>query len=206
VKRHRRCHRVPANSPRRSTKSTRVYAAPTKAVARSVRSCLVADCKAYRRHLRKALHLGAAERSVPEQPRSAAPELTVTGKSPEHLKPPPTVSGARAEPLVRQCLPRRVVRHSFLARPPTATRRSTPLPREKSRPPGAPDDRRRHARARCSMRQRSAGRIEAGAVTSSTACRRARASAMVSATVGSVQKRSTSPVRVTHRGYRLGNR
>ena len=103
-----------ANSPRRSTRSTRVYAAPTRAAARSSEIDLSADREPYRLQLAKTLDLrlqNAAHRRNHDLRRR---EIAVARQPPQQVESAADRIRARTQPLVRQRLPSRVVRHSFL--------------------------------------------------------------------------------------------
>ena len=103
-----------ANSPRRSTMSTRTYAAPTSAWARSSRSMSSPDHQAHRGHVAQSLHLRlqhAADRGDDDLRRR---QLVVADHAPQHGQPTADRVRSGTEPLVRQRLPGRVVRDLVL--------------------------------------------------------------------------------------------
>ena len=192
-----------ANSPRRSTRSTRTYAAPTRAAARSPRSKSSPDGQPDRHQVAEALDLRlqhAADRGH-DHPRRR--QLVVAGQPAEHGEPAADGVRARAEPLVRQGLPGRVVGDVLRRQQALQGGRQLlglPVGRgdQQHRPVGAAPlrggghrggDQRTH-RGRRGQVERRSGRA------------RARRQGW-SETVGSVQKRSTSPERVTEPRYRL---
>ena len=98
-----------ANSPRRSTMSTRTYAAPTSAWASSSRSMSSPDHQPDRGHVAQTLHLRlqhAADRGHHDPRRG---QLVVADQPAQHRQPTADGVGPRAQPFVRQGLPGRVV-------------------------------------------------------------------------------------------------
>ena len=98
-----------ANSPRRSTMSTRTYAAATRAVASSVEVDVLTDREADRLQVAESLDLRlqhAADRGDDHLRRR---QFVVVGEPSQDGQAPADGVGARAQPLVRQGLPGRVV-------------------------------------------------------------------------------------------------
>ena len=174
-----------------------MYAAPTSAAARSLvskswpvtsrtgsRSARPLTCGCRMLRTGATTTRGGGSSSFPTRRRSTA------RRRPDRV-------GARAEPLVRQRLPGGVVGDGVGARAATGRPRSGPRPRGRSRSPAARAGRRRPAASAEVRAAAISGRMAGGAVRSRAGSARERASAIVSATTGSVQKRRTRPARLT---------
>ena len=101
-----------ANSPRRSTRSTREYAAPTRPATTSSRSADAPTASSTGVRSPSPFTWGCSSERTGATTTDSGPvpaSVTRVAQPPQHGQPPADRVAARAEPLVRQRLPARVV-------------------------------------------------------------------------------------------------